>query len=167
MRQILIEKYVKPSETKMEGTFFAECWFNEYGDLHSFLGHPAFIYYKNGVLTKQCWYKKGEKHRDNDFPAIIQYYKEKKDRQYWYKKGIMQREKDLPSEIWYDSLGIETYKYWRNIYGELHGNKKHPSIIYYIQGEEISKSWHKNGVFIKEENYLHETITYRKVYKTI
>jgi hypothetical protein len=90
MRQILIEKYVKPSETKMEGTFFAECWFNEYGDLHSFLGHPAFIYYKNGVLTKQCWYKKGEKHRDNDFPAIIQYYKEKKDRQYWYKKGIMQ-----------------------------------------------------------------------------
>jgi hypothetical protein len=74
MRQILIEKYIEPSERIIDGNCISELWFDEYGDRHSSMNHPAVIYYNNGKITKQFWYKKGELHRDGVLPAFIEYY---------------------------------------------------------------------------------------------
>jgi antitoxin component YwqK of YwqJK toxin-antitoxin module len=88
MKQVLIEKYIEPSEKEgINSVFVYEFWLNKYGDRHSFMGQPAYIVYDNGKIKRQIWYKKGIVHRDRDLPAYIEYnngqiiYKE------WYKKG--------------------------------------------------------------------------------
>ena len=89
MKQILIEKYIKPSETQFINVFFVEMWLNEYGDRHSFMGQPAFVQYYKGQIETQHWDKKGELHRDRGLPAIIYYNnKEQTGAKRWYKNGI-------------------------------------------------------------------------------
>jgi hypothetical protein len=43
MKQILIEKYIEPSKIEMFGDIVVKKWLDKYGDLHSFMGHPASI----------------------------------------------------------------------------------------------------------------------------
>jgi hypothetical protein len=83
MKQILIEKYLHPSEINDFGDMF---WYNEYGELHNILGHPAIVLFsgihprklssiitKNYKITQKCWYKNGIPHNDNGNPSIIRY----------------------------------------------------------------------------------------------
>jgi len=87
-RQILIEKYVEPSEVIIYVNYVAEKWLNKNYDLHSFMGQPAYILYDNKKISCQCWYKKGIQHRGMGLPAVIDYnYNEQTIRQFWYKNG--------------------------------------------------------------------------------
>jgi hypothetical protein len=124
MRQILIEKYIKPSETNIGIFYFIESWFNKYGELHSYLGQPSENFYgkDNGKLKAQTWHKKGIQHRD----------------------------KDLPAEINYDSNGEIIEKYWLKK-GELHRDNDLPAEIYYEDSKKIYKSYYKKGALVKEE----------------
>jgi hypothetical protein len=88
MRQILIEKYIKPNEIKAtnDGTF-TERWFNKHGEYHSFMGHPAGVWYDRcGIVEIQFWCKKDLYHRDKGLPATIMYYNSKPNLRY-YKDG--------------------------------------------------------------------------------
>jgi hypothetical protein len=89
MRQILIEKYIEPSEVIIYVNYVAEKWLNKNYDLHSFMGQPAYILYNNKKISCQCWYKKGELHRDKDFPAEMGYKNGKETYKWWYKNGII------------------------------------------------------------------------------
>ena len=155
-RNILIEKYIEPSEIMPETdiNFGFDSWLDRNGDRHSFMGQPAEISYENGKIKNQFWYKKGERHRDGDLPARIGYdcngqisYQE------WYKKGVLHRDGDLPAEIFYDSNRQITYKGWYKK-GKLHRDGDLPAEIWYYPSGEIKRQhWYKNGKFIKEENY--------------
>jgi hypothetical protein len=88
-KQILIEKYIEPSEkvTEFNG-IIVERWFDKYEYKHSFMGQPAVIVYnENKKIIEQRWYKKGFCHRDGDLPACIFYFKEQTSYQEWYKNG--------------------------------------------------------------------------------
>jgi hypothetical protein len=115
MRQILIEKYIFPSEIKKLGFFVVEYWFNKYGELHSFMSQPASNWYNyNGKLIYQNWYKKHERHRDGDLPAYINYhYNGIIKRQYWFKKDEIHRNGDFPSEMYYNKNGKIIKEVWR------------------------------------------------------
>jgi hypothetical protein len=74
MRQILIEKYIEPSESiNRDDGRFTEFWVNQNGDLHNFMGHPSEIRYYNGKIGSQAWHKKGIQHRERGLPAEICY----------------------------------------------------------------------------------------------
>jgi antitoxin component YwqK of YwqJK toxin-antitoxin module len=51
------------------------------------MGQPACIFYENGRIIEQHWYKKGVQHRDGDLPAYIHYYNGQISFQCWYKNG--------------------------------------------------------------------------------
>jgi hypothetical protein len=87
MKQILIEKYIKPSDVTISGDYVAERWLNKNYYLHSFLGQPAYIWYKNGKILKKEWRKKGELHRDRNLPSYIYYYKNLTTSEHWFKNG--------------------------------------------------------------------------------
>ena len=91
MRQILIEKYIEPSEIKINCNYTYKSWFDKYDDLHSFMGQPAKIgYNSNGQIKHQEWYKKGVRHRDGDLPAYIRYDSNGQiSCKMWYKKGVL------------------------------------------------------------------------------
>jgi hypothetical protein len=98
MRQILIEKYIEPSEIRVDGDDICERWFDRNEDLHSFMGQPAYIEYENGQICYQSWYKKGVRHRDGDLPAVINYHSnEKISYQAWCKNG------QSGKQIWYNN----------------------------------------------------------------
>jgi len=96
MKQILIEKYIKPN--KVETTtvckkYIVEMWLNEYWDEHSILGHPAVVWYyeegKNIKIENKIWFKKGVRHREKKLPAIIFYENNEKESIQWiWKNGI-------------------------------------------------------------------------------
>jgi hypothetical protein len=80
MKQILIEKYIKPSETLCpNGNYFflftnkIEQWLNDYGKLHNILGQPSEVCYYNGKVVKKEWCKNGKIHRDKGLPAVLFY----------------------------------------------------------------------------------------------
>jgi antitoxin component YwqK of YwqJK toxin-antitoxin module len=116
-KQILIEKYIEPSEILEDITgSIVKRWLDKNGDLHSFMGQPAFIYYKDGQIITQEWHKKGVIHRDGDLPAIIEYNNSGKViEKYYYKKGEFHRDGDLPAYIKYDNNGkVTCQEYYRN-----------------------------------------------------
>jgi hypothetical protein len=89
MRQILIEKYIEPSEKTINESYSIEYWYNEEGYSHSFLNHPAGILYNESEDVEfQIWCKKGTIHRDKGFPAKIWYWFGKKTREEWFIKGV-------------------------------------------------------------------------------
>jgi hypothetical protein len=94
MKQILIEKYIKPSEVEfINNGSFTERWFNDHEEFHSFMGHPAAIWYdKYGEIETQYWFKKNLYHREKRLPSIIYYENEKTKIQSWYKNGIFIKE---------------------------------------------------------------------------
>jgi antitoxin component YwqK of YwqJK toxin-antitoxin module len=92
MRQILIEKYIEPSEIKcfkhyIEGDITIKRWLDINYNLHSFMGQPAYIRYENGKIEMQEWYKKGVRHRDKNLPSVISYKKGRVSTQSRYKNG--------------------------------------------------------------------------------
>jgi hypothetical protein len=116
MRQILIEKYIKPSEILDTVHYIVERWFNEDGELHSFMGHPAVLWYKKGdniKLENKIWYKKGLRHREKDLPSSIFYKKEKEMSKIWYKNGEEYRAGNKPTLVEYDENrnAISQYKF--------------------------------------------------------
>jgi antitoxin component YwqK of YwqJK toxin-antitoxin module len=112
MKQILIEKYIEPSETKVRGNLVIKSWFDRNYDLHSFMGQPAGIFYENGRIIEQQWFKKGVLHRDGVLPACISYYNGQIIRQWWYKKGVRHRDGDLPAYIEYYEYGQINCQFW-------------------------------------------------------
>jgi hypothetical protein len=115
MKQILIEKYIEPTEIKIDGNSVYEFWFDRNYDLHSFMSHPAYIEYYNGQIIYQEWYKKGVRHRDGDLPAFIGYdYNGQISYQSWYKKGVYHRDGDLPAFIGYNNGKINYQEWWKN-----------------------------------------------------
>jgi antitoxin component YwqK of YwqJK toxin-antitoxin module len=119
MKQILIEKYIEPSEIEVDGNWIFETWVDRNYDKHSFMGQPAGIYYYCGEIMEQHWKKKGILHRDRDLPAVLYYLNTEAQRKDWYKKGKLHRE----------------------------GEK--PAVVRYNNGKIISQEWFKNGELIK------------------
>jgi hypothetical protein len=119
-KQILIEKYILPSEIDSFGT---EYWHNKYGELHSFLGQPAVVNY-NGIsesvsykkIEQQRWYKNGKTHRERGLPAIIYFYDDKISTRYWFKNGETYRENEkchVESYVFDEINKIKkTHQYW-------------------------------------------------------
>ena len=88
LKQVLIEKYIKPSETgNKSNDVFIQRWFDKNYDLHSFMSQPAYISYYKGKIIYKIWYKKGICHRDGDLPAFISYNNGQIYHQKWYKNG--------------------------------------------------------------------------------
>jgi hypothetical protein len=88
MKQILIEKYIEPSETITIGDGrIIERWLDKYGDRHSFMGHPATLWSCNGEIDSQYWNKNGVRHRDGNLPAEIWYFKGQISYQEYWKNG--------------------------------------------------------------------------------
>jgi antitoxin component YwqK of YwqJK toxin-antitoxin module len=112
MRQILIEKYINPSEIDIDGIWVYETWLDKYGYRNSFMGQPAEVYYYNGKIANKFWLKNGELDRDKDLPTAMWYYDEKMTRQFWHKKGSLHRDNGLPAEIWYDLNGKIECQHW-------------------------------------------------------
>jgi hypothetical protein len=79
MRQILIEKYIEPSEIipETQSNYEIKRWLDRNGDLHSFLGQPAVICYNNEGIIIKHWHKKGNRHREKGLPAYIWYKNDK------------------------------------------------------------------------------------------
>jgi antitoxin component YwqK of YwqJK toxin-antitoxin module len=102
MKQILIEKYIEPTEiskfTILET--FSEYWHNKYGELHSSLGQPALIYHGSG-RTVQHWYKNDKRHRDKNLPALIIYENGKITDAAWYENGKKHINNDKLACIYY------------------------------------------------------------------
>jgi hypothetical protein len=76
MKQILIEKYINPSEVifDFDNKLFGECWTNEYGEFHSILNQPAEIwYFPNGNIDVKAWWKKGHLYRRKGLCYMICY----------------------------------------------------------------------------------------------
>jgi hypothetical protein len=90
MRQILIEKYIEPSEVEERSIFIVKRWFNKYDELHSLMGQPAEIWYDSRrKIAGLSWYEKGVKHREGVLPAEIYYnYDGKVIVKYWCKNGM-------------------------------------------------------------------------------
>jgi hypothetical protein len=75
MKQILIEKYIEPSEIEIlsDGTII-ERWLDKNYNKHSFMGQPAEVwYYEDGNVSNQGWFKKGITHRNRNLPDYIYY----------------------------------------------------------------------------------------------
>ena len=87
MRQILIEKYIKPSKIIKKAGCFFELWVDEFEEVHSFMGQPACVYNNCWEITSKQWLKKGIQHRDKGLPSVIFYEKNIEVRKMWYKKG--------------------------------------------------------------------------------
>jgi hypothetical protein len=114
-KNILIEKYIEPSEVVYFGTFFTEYYYNRLGELHSFLGQPAEVFnYNKSEIRAQRYYKRNKIHRDCDQPAIIEYTSGRIDRQYWLKEGNMHRANNKPAGIYYKNNKIEKQWFFEN-----------------------------------------------------
>jgi hypothetical protein len=135
MKQILIEKYIKPSETKIQDNgVIIENWFNEDGDLHSFLGHPAKIYYNDDKVSIQGWYKKSKLYRNRDLPAKIEYTNSETTKQRWNNYNILNRGNDKPALIHYYKNGqIAAIGWFKN--DELHREVGKPAVILYYDSK--------------------------------
>jgi hypothetical protein len=151
-KQILIEKYIEPSEiTKNGDCWISEFWYNEYEELHSILGHPAIVNYYDGEVAEKAWFENGLLNRDRDLPASIDYVHEKMTCQYWFKKNCSHRDGDKPADIIYDENGKIIEEWWyKNDLQHRDGNK--PTVINYDEKGEITlKVWYKKGKFIKRK----------------
>ena len=138
----------------LNGIFVAKCvktnrkeeWYNADGKLHRDNG-PAAIWYENGQITTECWFRDGKLHRDGDLPAVIFYENGQIIRERWYRDDKQHRD-DGPAVIWYKN-GQKTREYWyRN--GNLSGNalayiwlaniNKYSEVyIYYIATDTLDK----------------------------
>jgi hypothetical protein len=93
MKQLLIEKYIKPSKIVRYGNkHFSEIWKNEYEEMHSIFDHPSEVYYFEEQVTAQYWHKNGKQHRDKNKPAGIIYIDEKVNAIGFYKNGKRTKE---------------------------------------------------------------------------
>jgi hypothetical protein len=151
-KSILIEKYIEPSDKRKIFGLIAEYWIDKYEYVHSFMDHPAVIYYDlNRKVVSQDWYKKGELHRDRDLPAEIFYCSEQITKKKWYKKGELHRDGDLPSSIEYDIYNQQVIVQEWYKKGELHRDVDLPAEIYYNSKRQITgQFWYKNGIEIKK-----------------
>ena len=91
MKQILIEKYIEPSETtNIDDSLFIERWLDRNYDLQSFFGQSAVVEYYNGKVRCKSWYKKGVLHREKNLPVKIYYHENQTTwREEWYKNRIL------------------------------------------------------------------------------
>jgi antitoxin component YwqK of YwqJK toxin-antitoxin module len=151
-REILIEKYIEPSETScfplnvFDYKMGYEKWRNEDGELDSILGHPSLVKYDLfGEVVEKLWNKKGKLHRERDKPAIIGYQKNKTMHKNWFKKGDYHRDGDLPAIIdYYQDGKVKLEAWYKN--GKSHRSNNKPAIIIYnINGKIIKKEWFDNG----------------------
>ena len=161
MKQILIEKYIEPSEifvytpTIDEMAYFYRSgykihrWFNRYGELHSCLGQPAEVHYNGkGWVYSQSWLKNGILHRDKDQPAEIRYstidnvsiYVSSK---FWNKKGKLHRDGDKPAIIFFDfkSGNVSEERWFKN--GEQHRDGSEYVTVDYFNNGTIKKQYLK------------------------
>ena len=99
-KQILIEKYIEPSETEVGGVLVRERWLDKYGDRHSLMGQPSEIWYENGQITEKRWHKKGILHRDKALPAETFYYNENIFGELWYQVIYYDNNRNLIGRHW-------------------------------------------------------------------
>jgi hypothetical protein len=144
MKQLLIEKYIEPSEVIININSVIERWLDRNGELHSFMGQPSVIRYENGQINAHSWHKKDKLHRDNNLPSVIWYNQyEQTIRKDWFKKHVLHRDEDMPAVICYDE-----------------------------NGKIKSQDWYKNGEFVKTIDKTNETNeeqkhSYRKIHPAI
>jgi hypothetical protein len=162
-KQILIEKYLEPSEIKSDGEYTTKRWFNKYGEFHSFFEQPAVITINNltNKFSQKQWSKNGDLHREGDNPAVIYWDKQGEiSHLYFYKNGLVHRNKDLPAfSIKYDKTIIKFW-YKKNIQ---HRDGDLPAELWY-QDEQITvKKWYKNGQLIKAKYYSIEHLFFLRL----
>jgi hypothetical protein len=129
MRQILIEKYIKPSKITIDFNSVIECWLDKYDNLHSFLGQPSSVLYVDKKMHQQTWHKKGVINRDKDLPAVLFYKLNKIKEKQWWKNGFFHREGDKPAVLFYKKRKV-VQEHWCKK-GEFHREGNMPSSIYY------------------------------------
>jgi hypothetical protein len=147
-REVLIEKYTKPSYMG-DSIGFLDCttyeWLNKEGFLHRENGLPAHIAFnkETGVVFETRWHKNGNIHRENDLPAVIR--KEYKyligsgnnTAYYWYKNNKIFRQNDKPHCV--DSSGS---LYWLDEQERYHRNGGKPAVI----KNDGTLMWMRHGI---------------------
>jgi antitoxin component YwqK of YwqJK toxin-antitoxin module len=144
----------------------AEIWYNRDGEKHRVDG-PAEIWYINGQIVHECWYRNDIVHRD-DGPAIVNYVDDKIVGEYWYCNGVSHRD-DGPATVHY--RGDITKKFWQRN-GKWHrvdgpavvvcicaqiveenwyrDDERHrddgPAMILYKKGQKIEERWYRHGI---------------------
>jgi uncharacterized protein YodC (DUF2158 family) len=98
-KEILIEKYIQPSEIKHIEDGFYSCttkiWHNNYGEKHSYFDLPALINYKMDLSEEHGWFRDGILHRENK-PAVVVYdFLGRKYSEIWYFNGKMYKNPNL------------------------------------------------------------------------
>jgi hypothetical protein len=98
MKQILIEKYIEPSEVQLVGKVVVKRWLNRNLERHSTMGQPSVVEYayiiensKFSAIERitQSWHKKDIKHREKNLPAVIWHVYGCEMSKLWYKNGIL------------------------------------------------------------------------------
>jgi antitoxin component YwqK of YwqJK toxin-antitoxin module len=173
-KNILIEKYLEPSEIKSDGEYTTKCWFNKYGEFHSFFGQPSVITINNltNEFWEKQWHKNGKLHREGNKPAVIYWNKQGEiSHLYFCKNGLFNGDGDLPALFVKYNKTIIKYWYKENV---LHRDNNMPAELWYENGQITIKKWYKNGELIKTKFYSPEHLFFlrllsnlKKGFKTI
>ena len=86
---------------------------NDRGEPHNLVG-PAIIYYKDGKIIREEFWKNGLIHRDGDCPAVIAYEDGKIIYEGFWKNDQRHRDGDYPAIICYEDGKIICKEFWKN-----------------------------------------------------
>ena len=88
------------------------------------------LYYKNGNIKKECWYKNDKLHKDNEL-AIIEYDENGNiESEYWYKNNEWHRDNGPAIIYHYENGNIKSEYWYKN--GKYHRDNG-PTIIKYSE----------------------------------
>lgn len=122
MREILIEKFIPPTEFQDKHYYF---WTDNRGQYHRYNDLPAVIVYEAHII-KYYWFIHGKAHRKGDKPSVIK----------------TERNGDFNALLFrHDETFLEYYKH-----GVLHRDGDNPA-LFYNSGKKI---WVKNGMLHRE-----------------
>jgi hypothetical protein len=133
MRQILIEKYIKPSYVTFYKKATIEHWENEFEEDHSTMFHPAIVFYskKTKLVNETQWFKESELHSYKNHPSVIKYKYGKTWVKMWHKNGRLHRNNDKPAYIVYNKNGAIIEQRWFKD-GKQRRDNKYPDRIKYF-----------------------------------
>jgi len=129
-------------EYNTDGVLITKQWINKGNKIHSYKGKPGMIiYYPNGQIEVEEWYREDKLHRDGDKPAKIVYYQNGAIAgREWRQNGILTRTGDNPASRYYHDNGqIRSEEWWLNGKGGRANSK--PSSIEYDKNGNIISQW--------------------------
>ena len=133
----LVERYPNNGNLKREE------WRDKNGDLDRVDGPAFIVYFENGTIEEEQWWRNGKFHRD-DGPAYTGYYPDGTIRtESWWKDGELHRD-NAPAGIIYNEDGTIGEEHWWQD-DELH-RADGPARIFYSQDGDIEREqWWQYG----------------------